>query len=357
MLAARIHGVNDLRIDEIPTPELCEDGVLVKVSAAGICGSDVHMIMGRDPWGALTQLPTTFGHETSGVVAAVGGGVKDVFIGDRVAIEPMFNLSCSTCESCRLGRTNLCANRGRWNGRQVGAGGFAEYELVSRKALAPIPESLSIETACMADIYACALHALHSLKNRTSDGIVGGITVIGTGPVAMAVGQVAVAQQAHPVVMVGRRSFPLRVALTNRAADEVIDISLKSPGEVARYLRNRLAPQVFECVGGANQLALALAIDAVAPGGTIGVIGAFPDWLSVSYPIAQLKELTFVVLNSYCGVDGKREFESALTMLADADISASPLLTHKFPLATAHDAFESVKRRGETNAIKVIIQP
>jgi threonine dehydrogenase-like Zn-dependent dehydrogenase len=314
------------------------------------------MYMGTDPWGALSTPPTTFGHETSGIVEMTGENVSTVKPGDRVVVEPMFALPCGHCGQCLAGRTNLCPDRGHWHGRQVGAGGFAEYELVSSRAVVPVPSELPLEVAAMADVYACALHALHTVVPADANQKGAGLAIVGSGPIGMAIGQVARHRGLAPVVMIGRRAAPLRMAQDAGAADSVV---LLENGQVhAGDIRGLSggAQCVIECTNDSTGIAIEAAVGIAAPGARMGLLGAVQT-IKIPYSAASDKEITFVVLNSYCSAGGVRELETALTTMAAMGTAPAQLLTHKFHLTDMREAISTVLDRSTTGAVKVLMLP
>lgn len=356
MKVARLHGPQDLRIDRVPIPSVPADGVLVRVRAAGVCGSDIHMFTGCDPWGALTNLPTTFGHETAGIVEVTGENVTAVKPGDRLVVEPMYALPCGRCRECLAGRTNLCPDRGYWHGRKMTAGGFAEYELVSSRAVVPVPSELPLEVAAMADVYACALHALHTVVPADANQKGAGLAIVGSGPIGLAIGQVARHRGLAPVVMIGRRAAPLRMAQDAGAADSTV---LLENGQVrAGDIRGVSggAEYVIECTNDSTGIAIEAAVGVAAPGARMGLLGAVHS-IKIPYSAASGKEITFVVPNSYCSVGGVRELEMALTTMTAMGTAPAQLLTHKFHLTDMREAISTVLDRSTTGAVKVLILP
>ena len=124
MRAAELVGPGALRIVDRDVAEPGPDEVLVKVGYSGICGSDLHLYRGDDPWRSSTPgVPAAMGHETSGAVAATGPGIDDLRVGERVSVEPAFLHACGSCSWCLAGRSQLCRGRGQWHGQAA-----LEYE-------------------------------------------------------------------------------------------------------------------------------------------------------------------------------------------------------------------------------------
>ncbi len=177
MKAIRLHGIDDLRVDEVPTPAIGGGEVLLKVGASLICGTDVRM------WknGAKVS-PLTLGHEVAGTIAEVGRDVRHYKAGMRVAIAP--NYGCGICDACVDGRSQDCASL-----RAVGIhdeGGFAEYMRVPAAAVAqgnisPIEGSLSFAAAALAEPFSCVYNSFERAALKPGDSVV----VIGAGPIGL----------------------------------------------------------------------------------------------------------------------------------------------------------------------------
>ena len=354
MKTAMFYGGSDIRLEECPKPEPIENEVLIKIHAAGICGSDLHRYRGYDPWAAadaVSAAPYRAGHEFSGCVAGLGAGVNGFDIGDRVAIEPMQLAGCGACIACRQGANNRCLNRpaGRRN-----SAGFSQWDVASAHHLHPFDKSLDFDVAALADVYACAVHALHRIPVVMGANIL----IIGTGAVALAVGQAARGAGAH-VIIVGRNECALTQSRDVGAADETINATaFESVAKEVRALTGGHGADVaFEVVGGQSSDTLTTAIDALIPGGRIGVLGAFEGNVQLPYRLANRKEIHLSWSNGYARREGRSEFSMALQRLASGDYNGAPLVTHRFPLDDIALAFETANNKGQSGAIKVMIRP
>src|SRR5688572_17553191 len=145
MRAVRLHGIGDLRVEEVPPPAAPEPGWAgLKVLAAGICGSDLHNFR-TGQW--ISRAPSTPGHELCGEITAVGAGVEGLSVGDRVVADSRF--WCGTCEACRAGRPNLCERLGYVG--EVCDGGFAEELILPVRLLHKVPGFLDPAIAATAE--------------------------------------------------------------------------------------------------------------------------------------------------------------------------------------------------------------
>ncbi|MCC7366997.1 MAG: alcohol dehydrogenase catalytic domain-containing protein [Chloroflexi bacterium] len=355
MKAALFYGGRDIRVEELPDPTPGPGEVLVKIGAAGVCGSDLHGYRGGDPWGAAPLAgPRRAGHELAGTVAALGSGVTRVAVGQRVGVEPMHLVGCGRCRQCRRGDYHICPRRGMRDGQRHGSAGFSELDLVLEANVYPLPDHVSLDAASLLDVYGCGVHAINRVPLHAMEYV----CVVGTGPIGLTMGQVARAAGARKVIMIGRRDEPLQFALNVGAADAVVNNA--AVGTIAEAVADLtdgdLCDAVFETVGGETDTMLQ-AVEAAAFGGRIGVIGAFWRDVAVPYRAGNRKELDVLWCNSYSTWHGQREFQIALHMVADGRVQAEPLVTHRFPLVEIGAAFAAADDKRGSGSVKVVVQP
>jgi propanol-preferring alcohol dehydrogenase len=238
--AARFHAVDrPIRVEEVPRPEPGPGEVLVRVAAAGVCGTELHFLDGL-----LTpaKAPITLGHEVAGTVAATGPGVTGLTVGDRVAVHYLH--ACGRCRWCRTGRDHLCdAPLGFL--AFVSDGGFAEHVVVPASALVGVPDGLSLTEA--APLCCGATTALHA-AGVAGLGLGDTAVVYGCGGVGLALVQVLRLSGVR-VVAVSRSAEKLRLAI-ELGADAAVDAGAGPVGEQIRDLtRGAGADAVFELVG------------------------------------------------------------------------------------------------------------
>ncbi|HUZ16955.1 MAG TPA: alcohol dehydrogenase catalytic domain-containing protein, partial [Spirochaetia bacterium] len=180
MKAVRLHGKEDLRVDQVDVPHIGAGEMLVRVKAAFICGTDTRMYLHGNPSGVDAR---TLGHEVSGVIEALGAGVGEPYsIGSRVAIAP--NMGCGVCNACVSGNTQMCAAL-----TAIGIhvdGGFAEHLRVPAAAVAQgnvalLADGVSYEQAALAEPFSCVFNAFERLSPRPG----GTVLVIGAGPIGL----------------------------------------------------------------------------------------------------------------------------------------------------------------------------
>ena len=248
MKAAVFYGKHDLRIEDIALPEPKASEVLIRIHACGICGTDVHIFHG-DEGAAKTPPRTVLGHGFAGEVAAVGEGVTEVRVGDRVCVDP--NRLCGDCGYCKGGLGHFCE-------AMVGIGttvngGFAEYCSVPVSQVYPFPETLSYEKAAMTEPLACCLHGIDLC------GIVPGdtVAVIGGGMIGQLMVQLSRLSGAAKVALIEPVESKRQQALALGA-----DIAIDPTAEDVVSALTPLGPVsvVIECVGRPATMAQAIAI-------------------------------------------------------------------------------------------------
>jgi 2-desacetyl-2-hydroxyethyl bacteriochlorophyllide A dehydrogenase len=350
MKTAMFYGGPDIRVEEMVTPRPGPGEVLVRIRAAGICGSDLHGYRQPRP-GA--NYPTRSGHELCGVVAEVGPGVTGLAIGQRVGIEPMHLVGCGTCVQCRRGDYHICPTRGTRAGARVHSSGFSEYDLVVAENVYPLPDHVSDEEAAILDVYAVAVHGVNRIPVRPFDHVV----VLGTGAVGLTQGQVARAIGAKQVIVVGTRDEPLEIARSCGAADAVVNGNAVDPVQAVLDLTDgNGADVVFETVG-SRAPTVQEGVDMAAFGGKVGVVGLFVEPIAIDTGPAMRKEIDVRWINSYSSWQGVREFQIALDLLAAGKLEAKPLITHRVTLDRVAEGFALANNKRESSAIKVLVVP
>src|SRR2546430_4072355 len=252
MNAVILHDADQMRVEAWPRPERGPSEVLLKVEVASICGTDVkvlHRTLQGQPAGQFVM-----GHEYAGTVAALGPGVDEFAVGDRVAVE--VHKGCDRCENCIKGWYTSCLNYGdvakghRAKGLTCD-GGFAEYAANHINTLYRLPENLSFEQACMVTTAASPLWAIDLMG-----GYVAGETVLvqGPGPIGLIAVQLCKALGAARVILTGTRDSRLAIG-EQLGADRTINGRNESLAERARQITGgRGADCVLECAGGPRPL-------------------------------------------------------------------------------------------------------
>ena len=347
MKAVVLHGADDMRVQAWPVPELGPGEVLLKVEVASICGTDVkvlHRKLQGQPEGQFIM-----GHEYAGTVAALGPGVDEVRVGDRVAVE--VHKGCERCENCIKGWYTSCLNYGNMakGHRAKGLtcdGGFAEYAVNHINTLYRLPAGLTFEQACMVTTAASPLWAIDLMG-----GYVAGETVLilGPGPIGLMAVQLCKALGAERVILTGTRDERLEIG-RRLGADFVINVRREKVGaRVAEITGGKGADSVLECAGGPGSMQEAL--ENVKRGGRIGVVAWYAGPVEMDMNLAVRSNVRIYAARGEGGMNCGR----SLALMSEGKLVAAPLISHHFKLDQIHDAFDTyVNRVG--NALKVAIQ-
>jgi 2-desacetyl-2-hydroxyethyl bacteriochlorophyllide A dehydrogenase len=352
MKAAVFYGGKDIRVEEVPTPAPGRGEALIRITAAGICGSDLHDYRQKSekPW---IPYPHTSGHELTGVVTGLGPGVTKVKLGQRVGVEPLHLIGCGKCRWCLQGHYHACASRGRNpDGSVRHSSGFAEYDVAPEDNLYVLPDSVSTEAAAILDVYACAVHSIHRIHAYPSYNVV----VIGPGPIGISIAEAYRALGARQVIMVGTSDYSLQLA-KSFACDQTINSAKVDPVTLVREMTSgEGADVVIEAVGG-HSSTFASSIAMLANQGTLGIIGMYQELQSLDTALAMQKEIQISWINSYAAWNGVREFQITLDWIVSGRFQPDKIITHKVPLDKIGQGFAMVTNRKESHAVKVLVLP
>ncbi len=351
------YGGTDIRVEESSIPQPGPGEALVRVRAAGVCGSDLHNYRGNRP--ATSQVPWQQGHELAGEIAALGPRVSGLEIGQRVAVEAEHLLGCGNCRWCSQGQNQLCPNRSLINGEKHSSHGFSQYDVCVAENLHPIGDHISFAEAALLDCYACGVHAMN--RSPVPDGETAAI--IGAGAIAMTLGQILKASGSCRVVMIGTRPEPLQIAVASGAADETVCLADQNPVEATLALTGGEGAAVtFETVGGTSQL-IAQAASMTRRGGSVSVLGLFTAPQEIDPALAMQRELTFRWSNSFsswpAGPASVRnsEYVTALELMEAGKLQPRPLVTHEFGIGEIGEAFAAADSKSTSGAIRVMVIP
>jgi L-idonate 5-dehydrogenase len=330
MLAAVLHGVKDLRIEERPVPEPGPGKVLLRIRRAGICGTDVHYFEEGRAGNFTMSAPFTLGHEVTGEVVATGPGVTHPPVGQRVVVNPAWQ--CGQCRECRRGRGNLCRRvvmLGSASTTPPTHGAFSEYLAIGAEQCFPITDAMDDAIAAMMEPFAVALHAM-----RRAGSVAGKeVLVTGGGPIGLLVAIVARAYGAVTVVLSDPLEERRRMALSV-GADHALDPTAATFAADAAAVTRDGFEVLFEASGAPPALKQGLA--AVRRGGTVVQIGVFsvPE---IPLPINQMmvREIQFVGSFRYGDV-----WEEAIALVSSGRVNLRPLISRVFPLKEATAALE-----------------
>ncbi len=334
-------GIGHIAVSEIPEPDPGPNQVKLKVHAAGLCGTDLHIY--HDEF--KSSPPVVLGHEVAGEVVDVGHGVSDIILGSRVTSETYFR-TCNTCRYCRDGHANLCLDR-----ESIGSavnGSFAEYLVVPAQNLHRLPEHISYREGAITEPLACVVHGvlLAAPTVRAGDLAV----IAGPGTIGLLTLQILKASHAT-VVVLGTSADSERLSLANElGADYVANVETRDIHALIQdvSLQGLGADVVYECsgAGAAAQQLLRL----VRRRGRYVQVGLFGK--SIAWDLDQVcyKELTVTGSNA----STPESWIRAIHLLQNGTVKTAPLITHDFTLSQWERAFQIfTQKRG----VKALFRP
>lgn len=340
MRVAMYYRNNDVRLEEMPVPEIGDEEVLVRVEACGICGSDVM------EWYRIHRAPLVLGHEIAGIVVKRGKKVKKVKTGDRVVVA--HHVPCGKCHYCKRGEFTVCDTLRSTN---VEPGGFAEYIRVPainvKYGLFKFSSKLSFEEASFTEPLACVLRAQRKCNIQKGDTVL----VLGSGIAGLIHIKLAKYYGAGLIIATDINEFRLNSA-KRAGAELVFRADEYSPEEIAKFNNNMLADVVIICAG--SRSAFEQGINSVERGGTVLFFAPLAENDSFNLNLSKMffkNDITFT--SSYAG--SPDDYAEALKLISSQRVKVNDLITHRFGLGETQKGFQLVAEAKES--IKVIIEP
>jgi L-iditol 2-dehydrogenase len=339
MRVAMYYNNKDVRVEEMPTPRIGPDELLVKVWASGVCGSDVL------EWYRLPKAPLVLGHEIAGEIAEVGSDIRECKKGDRVFVS--HHVPCNMCRYCLAGHHSVCDTLSATN---FDPGGFAEYLRVPainvRNGVYRLPDSMSYDEGVFIEPLACVV------RGQEHTGWMPGrrVLVIGSGIAGLLHIQLAQAAGAARVIAVDINASRLDAA-KKLGADVVL-----SPGDdfidrLKEYNDGRLAELVIVSTGAVS--AVGQAFSAVDRGGTILFFAPSDPGASIEMPFNELWRKEVTMTTSYAG--SPRDITVAMELISSGKLNVIDMITHRLPLEKTGEGFSLVAEARDS--MKVVIEP
>jgi len=340
MRVARWYSNRDVRLEEMPVPQIGPGELLMRVEASGICGSDVM------EWYRIDRAPLVLGHEIGGQIEVVGEGVTRYREGDRISAA--HHVPCNTCHYCLSGNHTVCDTLRRTN---FDPGGFAEYVRLPavnvERGVFLLPDEVSYDEATFIEPLACVLRGQRRAHMEPGKSVL----IIGSGIAGLIHVQLAHAMGARWVVATDINEYRLEAARrfgacsTTYAGDDL-------PAHLRQIDHDRLADLVIVCTGAES--AIAQACKSVERGGTILLFA--PTNPGVTIPIS-VNELFWrndvTVTTSYAS--SPADYQTALELIKAGTVPVQQMITHRLSLAETGLGFQLVAQAA--SSIKVIIQP
>ena len=336
MKALVYYGTQDMRVSEIEKPEVKKGEVLIKVEACGICGSDVHGYLGvtgrRIP-------PMVMGHEFTGIVSALGEGVEDVSLGDRVVVYPA--RFCGRCDFCKVGLTNLCINRTIFGVMNVN-GAMAEYVSVPRENILKLPENIDFVKGTFLE----PLSVAYRTVKTAGDILTRNILIVGAGTIGLLILQIVKIGGARTVVITDINDTRLGIAKRLGA-----DLTLNPDREDIKALISQSIPDgidlAFEAVGLESTVNQALTI--LKNRGTCIFVGNSMKNITIDMQNIVTRELR--ILGTYTYTLG--EFRESISLLGKIDVET--MLSKVVPLEEGPEIFRELIQKN-SNLLKVVLK-
>ncbi len=344
MKAMIYHGPGDKAWEDVPDPELRDDrDAIVRIDAATICGTDLHILNGDVP-----EVPagTVLGHEAVGTIEAVGSGVRNRSVGDRVLVSCIS--SCGVCRFCREGRYGQCLGGGGWILGHTIDGVQAERARVpfADTSTYVLPSDLSDEHALLlADILPTSFEV--GVRNGCVEpGDV--VAVVGAGPIGLAAVLAARLYSPSHVVVVDPAASRRELAL-KLGADLVVDPDAEDPLALVRAVTEGLGADVaIEAVG--TPATFELTVSLVRPGGHVANIGVHGAPATLHLEQLWIKDVTITT-----GLVDTWSTPTLLRLMADHQLDADTFITHRFGLDEAELAYDTFADAADTGALKVAL--
>jgi L-iditol 2-dehydrogenase len=331
MTAAVLHAAGDLRIERRPVPQPGPGQVTVAISSVGVCGSDVHYYEHGRIGDFVVRAPLVLGHETSGVITAVGDGVPADRIGERVSLEP--GEPCGHCQQCRAGRYNLCPDI-QFHGTPPVDGTLAEYVTVTSEFARHVPDQVSDNAAALLEPLSVGIWS--NGKAGVQEG--GSLLIAGAGPIGLVTAQVARARGIATIAVSDVNPDRLAAASASGATLTIQAGHDDVPDGFDAFI---------DCSGA--PAAIAAGIRAVRPGGSVVLVGMGPDELALPFSVLQARELTITGTFRYANT-----WPAAIALAASGRVDLDSLVTGEYSLTDAEGALTAGR---DSHTIKAVVRP
>ncbi|HUL31909.1 MAG TPA: zinc-dependent dehydrogenase [Thermodesulfobacteriota bacterium] len=339
MRVAMYYNNKDVRLEEIPIPQIGPGELVVKVLASGICGSDVM------EWYRIKKAPRVLGHEIAGEIVEVGKGVDRYKTGDRVFVS--HHVPCNTCQYCLNGFHTLCDTLRSTN---FDPGGFAEYLRVPRinvdRGLFLLPEEVSFEAGVFIEPLACVLRGQRLARLKPGQTVF----VIGSGISGVLHIALARASGAGRIIASDVSEFRLRAAKQS-GADEALLAKEVRTSKIREINRGRLADLVIVCAG--SLPAYQQALQTVDRGGTVLCFAPLEPGVDFAFSFFDFWNDGITLLPTYGG--SPVDISAAIELIRTQRLPLQEMITHRLPLAATGLGFQMVTEAKDS--VKVIIEP
>lgn len=340
MKKAVFKGKKTIISEKTSIPEIKDDEILVKIMAAGICGTDVHIFEGEEG-SAKVSPPVVLGHEFSGVVEKTGADVTTLGVGDKVTADP--NIYCGKCYFCRTGKKHLC-----YNIQALGVtmdGGFAQYCAVPEKQAIKLDDNVDFEDGAFAEPLACCLHGIDRANITAGETVV----IIGGGTIGLIMVQLAKLRGASTIILSEpiklRRELGLKLGAN--AAIDPKKSDLKS--EVHKIINDKPINVIIECAG--NPHTARQSIEIADKGSRILFFSVPGPTSQLSIPLFELYKKELTILSSFINPNTQ---QYAAELINSGTLRLKELITHRYSI---DETAEAIAKQKAKDSVKVFVKP
>ena len=328
-------GIREMKMIEVPNPKIEKDNdVLIKMERVGVCGSDIHYYTTGKIGRQVVQYPYPVGHEGAGTVVEIGRAVKNVGVGDRIAIEPA--MPCWECDQCKAGRPHTCRKL-RFLGCPGQADGcLSEYIVMPETSCFKLDENMVLDDGALSEPLAIGVYAVKQSISMHGASV----GILGFGPIGMSVMLPTLAEGAESIYITDK--IDERISLAKKLGAKYAGNPDKEDivGKITE-LQPNLLDVIFECCG--KQEAIDNAFALLKPGGKLMIIGIpeFDHW-TIPVDIGRHKEITITNVRRQ-----NHALEPTLEMMKNKVFDAHAMVTHRFPFDQTKEAFDLVDNYGD----------
>ena len=351
MRATVLHGINDIRVEDVPRPRPGVGEAVIRITLTTICGTDLHIVAGEYP----VSPGLVIGHEPVGVIDELGPGVTGYNIGDRVLVGAI--TPCGQCRACLSGQLSQCGHGdgyealGGWRFGNTINGAQAEYLLVphAQANLAKIPDELTDEqVVLLSDIASTGFSGAESAQIKLGDAVV----IFAQGPIGLCATAGAKLLGAALIIAVDGDQNRLQMA-RKLGADVTLDYRELDVVAEVKKLTGGGADAAIEALG--TQETFTSALRSLRPGGTLSSLGVYSGKVQIPHEAFSAGLGDYRIITTLCP-GGKERMRRLMEMVKHGRVDLTPLLTHSFPLSQIKDAYELFGSRAD-GVIKVAIRP
>ncbi len=347
MTAVRIHGPADMRVETVPHPGPPGPGqALVRVTAVGICGSDLHTFKDGRIGDTVVDKPLILGHEFAGVVEAVGpdsfdGNFQPLQVGTRVAVDPA--QPCWHCEQCELGYPNLCLNL-HFCGLSPDPGSLCQWMHMPARTCFPIPDSIDDVTAALLEPLGIAVYAVDLARLRVANSV----AILGAGSVGLSILKLAKLSGAQPIFVSDK--FPWRLAVAEKMGAIPINCDEVDPVQVVQEMTNGRGVDVAIEAAWADH-SVQQAAEMARRGGRLVIVGiSEDDDLRFQHSTVRRKGLTIEISRRM-----RHTYPRSIQLVASGAVDLLDMVSHRVPLNETPQAF-AMNLAYEQEVVKAVVE-